>query len=203
MGYDNKNTPRERESRNRTPEWRPRSAGRERTPGRGQSPGYRSRPRSSSHQRYDQPYSRQTQRPRSASRDSIKGCLRCGGDHKAEKCTLEYSAEKCPTGCGYRNRIVQGRNHLQQGNQDRALVQTWRIEGIEPQAAGLLVILEMTKDRSTVKWLVLGVLDTVSFADDREVMTKDHQTRPNLGLGKGGPLVGQQQDQLTEYRLWQ
>ena len=99
--------------------------------------------------------------------------------------------------------IVQGRNHLKPGNQDRALVQTWRIEGIEPQAAGLLVILEMTKDRSTVKWLALGVQDTVSFADDREVVTKDHQTQPNLGLGKGGPQVGQQQDQLTGYRLWQ
>ena len=102
-----------------------------------------------------------------------------------------------------RNRIVQGKNHLKQGNQDRDLVQTWRIEGIEPQAAGLLVILEMTKDRSTVKWLALGVQDTVSFADDREVVTKDHQTQPNLGLGKGGPQVGQQQDQLTGYRLWQ
>ena len=101
MGYDNKNTPREREGRNRTPEWRPRSAGRERTPGRGQSPGSRSRPRSSSRQKYDQPYSRQTQRPRSTSRDRIQGCLRCGDDHLAEKCTLEYSAEKCPTGCGY------------------------------------------------------------------------------------------------------
>ena len=99
--------------------------------------------------------------------------------------------------------IVQGRNHLKQGNQDRALVQTWRTEGIEPQAAGLLVILEMTKDRSTVKWLVLGVQGTVSFADDREVVTKDHQTRPNLGPGKGDPLVGQQQGRLTEYRLWQ
>ena len=101
MGYDNKSTPRERESRKRTPEWRPRSAGRERTPGRGQSPGSGSRPRSSSYRKYDQPYSRQTQRPRSESRDKIKGCLRCGGDHLAEKCTLEYSATKCPTGCGY------------------------------------------------------------------------------------------------------
>ena len=102
-----------------------------------------------------------------------------------------------------RNRIVQGRNHLIPGNPDRALVQTWHTEDIEPQAAGLLVILEMTKDRSTVKWLALGVQDTVSFADARGVETKDHQTLPNLGLGKGGPQVGQQQDQLTEYRLWQ
>ena len=66
-----------------------------------------------------------------------------------------------------------------------------------------LVILEMTKDRSTVKWLVLGVQGTVSFADDREVVTKDHQTRPNLGPGKGDPLVGQQQGRLTKSRLWQ
>ena len=102
-----------------------------------------------------------------------------------------------------RNRIVQGRKHQLPGNPDRALVLRWRTEGTEPQAAGPLVILEMTKDRSTVKWLALGVQDTVSFADDREVVTKDHQTRPNLGLGKGGPLVGQQQDRLTEYRLWQ
>ena len=102
-----------------------------------------------------------------------------------------------------RNRIVQGRNHLLPGNPDRALVLGWRTEGTEPQAAGPLVILEMTKDRSTVKWLVLGVLDTVSFADDREVVTKDHQTQPNLGQGKGDPQVGQQQDRLTGYRLWQ
>ena len=102
-----------------------------------------------------------------------------------------------------RNRIVQGRNHLLPGNPDRALVLGWRTEGTEPQAAGPLVILEMTKDRSTVKWLALGVQDTVSFADDREVVTKDHQTQPHLGLGKGGPQVGQQQDQLTGYRLRQ
>ena len=102
-----------------------------------------------------------------------------------------------------RNRIVQGRNHQLPGNPDRALVLRWRTEGTEPLAAGPLVILGMTKDRSTVKWLVLGVQGTVSFADDREVVTKDHQTRPNLGLCKGGPLVGQQQDWLTEYRLWQ
>ena len=102
MGYDNKNTPRERDGRNRTPEWRPRSTGRERTPDRGQSPGSRSRPRSDSRHKYDQPYPRQMQRQRSASRNRIEGCLRCGSsDHLAEKCTLEYSAEKCPTGCGY------------------------------------------------------------------------------------------------------
>ena len=102
-----------------------------------------------------------------------------------------------------RNRIVQGRNHLIPGIPDRALVLTWRTEGTEPQAAGPLVILEMTKDRSTVKWLVLGVQGTVSFADDREVVTKDHQTRPNLGPGKGDPLVGHQQGRLTKSRLWQ
>ena len=102
-----------------------------------------------------------------------------------------------------RNRIVQGRKHQLPGNPDRALVLRWRTEDTEPLAAGPLVILGMTKDRSTVKWLVLGVLDTVSFADDREVMTKDHQTRPNLGPGKGDPLVGQQQGRLTKSRLWQ
>ena len=83
------------------------------------------------------------------------------------------------------------------------MVLGWRSEGTEPPAAGPLVILETTKDRSTVKWLVLGVLDTVSFADDREVVTIDHQTQPNLGLDKGDPQVGQQQDQLTGYKLWQ
>ena len=101
-----------------------------------------------------------------------------------------------------RNVIVLGRNHLAPGNQDQALAQTWRIEGIEPQAAGPLVTLEMTKARSTVKWLALGVRDTVSFADALGVGTGDHQTRPNLGLGKGGPQEGKQ-EQHIEYRLWQ
>ena len=99
MGYKNRDTSRGRDGRHRTPERRPRSNDRGRSFGRGQSPGNRPRPRSGSRQRYDQPYSRQ--RPRSTSTDRIQGCLRCGDDHKAENCTLEYSAEKCPTGCGY------------------------------------------------------------------------------------------------------
>ena len=54
-----------------------------------------------------------------------------------------------------------------------------------------------------MKWLVLGVLDTVSFEDDREVVTIDQQTQPNRGLDKGDPQAGQQRDQLTGYKLWQ
>ena len=101
MGYKNRDTSRDKDVRHKTPERRPRSNERGRPFGRGSSPGNRPRPRSGSRQRYDQPYSKQNQRQRSTSTDRIQGCLRCGGDHSAADCTLEYSAEKCPTGCGY------------------------------------------------------------------------------------------------------
>ena len=74
--------------------------------------------------------------------------------------------------------IALVKNHLAPGNQDQVLAQTWRIEGIEPRVAGPLVTLEMTRDKSIVKWLALGVRDTVSFADALGVGTGDHQTRP-------------------------
>lgn len=102
MGYKNRDTSRGRDGRHKTPERRPRSNDRGRSfERRGPSPGNRPRPRSGSRQRYDQPYSRQNQRQRSTSTGRIQGCLRCGDDHEAKDCTLEYSAEKCPTGCGY------------------------------------------------------------------------------------------------------
>ena len=95
MGYQNRDTSRNKNTRYKTPERRPRSNERGRQFGRGSSPGNNAvRPRSNSRQRYDQ-------RPRITSKDRIKGCLRCTGDHKAEDCTLEYSPDKCPTGCGY------------------------------------------------------------------------------------------------------
>ena len=100
-----------------------------------------------------------------------------------------------------KNVIALGRNHLAPGNQDQVLAQTWRIGGIEPQVAGPLVTLEMTRARSIVKWLAPGVRDIVSFADVLGVGRGDHQIRPNLGLGKGGPQDGNQ-EQHIECKLW-
>ena len=102
-----------------------------------------------------------------------------------------------------KNVIALVKNHLAPGNQDQVLAQTWRIEGIEPPVAGPLVTLEMTRDRSIVKWLAPAVRDIVNFIEIRGVGRGNHQTQPNLGLDKGDPQVGQQQDQLTGYRLWQ
>ena len=50
-----------------------------------------------------------------------------------------------------KNVIALGRNHLAPGNQDQVLDQLWRIEGIEPQGAGQLVILGMSRARGTEK----------------------------------------------------
>ena len=100
-----------------------------------------------------------------------------------------------------KNVIALVKNHLAPGNQDQVLAPTWRIEGIETPVAGPLVTLEMTRDRSIVKWLAPAVRDIVNFAEILGVGRGDHQSRPNLGLGKGGPLEGKQ-DQHIEYRLW-
>ena len=95
MGYQNRDTSRNRDTRYQTPDKKPRSLERGRQFLRGSSPGNNTaRYRSSSRQRYDQ-------RARSTSKDKIKGCYRCGGDHEAKDCSLEFCTEKCTLGCGY------------------------------------------------------------------------------------------------------
>ena len=95
MGYQNRDTSRNKETRHQTPDRKPRSQERGRQFSRGLSPGNNTaRYRSSSRQRYDQ-------RARSTSKDRVKGCFRCGGDHLAEDCALEFCKEKCTLGCGY------------------------------------------------------------------------------------------------------
>ena len=95
-----------------------------------------------------------------------------------------------------KNVIARGRNHLAPGNQDQVLAQTWRIEGIEPRVAGPLVTLEMTRDKSIVKWSAPAVRDIVNFTEIRGVGRGDQQTQPNLGLGKGGPQDGNQEQHI-------
>ena len=70
-----------------------------------------------------------------------------------------------------KNVIALVKNHLAPGNQDQVLAQTWRIEGIEPRVAGPL---EMTRDRSIVKWLAPGVRDIENFANVLEGERGDH-----------------------------
>ena len=101
-----------------------------------------------------------------------------------------------------KNVIARVKNHLAPGNQDQVLAQTWRTEGIEPRVADPLVTLEMTRDKSIVKWSAPAVRDIVNFAEIRGVGRGEQQTQPNQGLGKGGPQGGKQ-DQHIEYRLWQ
>ena len=68
-----------------------------------------------------------------------------------------------------------GSNHPATGSrEDQVLDQLWRIEGIEPQGAGQLVTLGMTKAKSIVKWLALGVRNIVNFANVLEVERGDH-----------------------------
>ena len=83
--------------------------------------------------------------------------------------------------------IARVKNHLAPGNQDQVLAQTWRTEGIEPRVADPLVTLEMTRDKSIVKWSAPVVRDIVNFAETRGVGRGELQTQPNQGPGKGGP----------------
>ena len=86
-----------------------------------------------------------------------------------------------------KNVIALVKNHLAPGNQDQVLAQTWRTEGIEHRVADPLVTLEMTRDKSIVKWSAPAVRDIVNFAETRGVGGGELQTQPNQGPGKGGP----------------
>ena len=81
----------------RSSDRRQRSQERGRQYTKGSSPGRdKARHRSNSRSRYDQ-------RAKSTSRDRRermgRKCLRCGGDHEAKDCSMDYSGEKCILGC--------------------------------------------------------------------------------------------------------
>ena len=74
-----------------------------------------------------------------------------------------------------KNEIALERNHLAPGSQeDQVLAQPWHIGDIEPQGAGPLVILGMSRAKNIVKWLAPGVRNIVNFANVLEVERGDH-----------------------------
>ena len=77
-----------------------------------------------------------------------KKCFRCGGDHEAKDCSLDYWGEKCVLGCDLYHQMKDcpKENMGLAGNQrNQTIHQKWFISVIDPQEGVPLALQEMKR----------------------------------------------------------